>query len=420
MQLPAEESKRHKIGHKLQRACRTRWLSTDKAVLGVWQDYVAILLTLSAEEFRNDATALGLLSQMKTVKFIGSIYILKLILPILATISKCFQAGVVSFAKIVPTLEYAKEQLNQIAATETPITVLKQDLQPEGRLHLVLKDLRPTDQPDQSLPTSHQETQLKSFLKKYVEALTENINARFQESSPVLDSFRIFDLLSVPAKTDDGFSEYGTNMIKKLADHYYPGPQHADDRQQIVVEWQKAKYDLLQWKENDLPQAIRDGEGSITATDWCLSKLLQPTYRSHYPMLSFIAEVCLSCPSKELPSLIHEVVAEWLKEKDRRKLKRLPPISTVASSSSAITTPAATLVPEVIEVDLPQENEQEDQEMPSSLEPDDPPSLHVLQSADLEPNFDAYVAALELQDCDEDQIAPNMEDSDYESDYFSD
>ena len=71
MQLPAEESKRHKIGHKLQRACRTLWLSTDKAVLGVWQDYVAILLTLSAEEFQNDATAVGLLSQMKTVKFIG-------------------------------------------------------------------------------------------------------------------------------------------------------------------------------------------------------------------------------------------------------------------------------------------------------------------------------------------------------------
>ena len=71
MQLPAEESKRHKIGHKLQRACRTRWLSTDKAVQGVWHDYVAILFTLSAEEFRNDATAIGLLSQMKTVKFIG-------------------------------------------------------------------------------------------------------------------------------------------------------------------------------------------------------------------------------------------------------------------------------------------------------------------------------------------------------------
>ena len=71
MQLPADDSKRHKIGHKLQLACRTWWLSTDKAVLGVWQDYTAILLMLSADEFRNDGTAIGLLSQMKAVKFIG-------------------------------------------------------------------------------------------------------------------------------------------------------------------------------------------------------------------------------------------------------------------------------------------------------------------------------------------------------------
>lgn len=304
MQLPADESKRHKIGHKLQRACRTRWLSTDKAVLGVWQDYTAILLTLSADEFRNDATAIGLLSQMKTVKFIGSIYILKMILPILTTISKCFQAGVVSFAKIVPTLQYAKEQLKQIATNETPIAVLKQDLQPEGRLQLVLKDLRARDQPDQSLPT-----------------LTENIDARFQESSPVLDSFKIFDLLSVPTKTDDGFSEYGSSMIKKLADHYFPGPQHAEDHQQLIVEWQKAKYDLLQWKENDLPQAIRQGEGSITATDWCLSKLMQPPYRSHYPRLSFMAEVCLSCPVSNAWPERGASVLKWQKNRLRSRIK---------------------------------------------------------------------------------------------------
>lgn len=57
---------------------------------------------------------------------VGSIYILKMILPILTTISKCFQAGVVSLAKIVPTLQYAKEQLKQIATNKTPIAVLKQ------------------------------------------------------------------------------------------------------------------------------------------------------------------------------------------------------------------------------------------------------------------------------------------------------
>ena len=156
-------------------------------------------------------------------------------------------------------------------------------------------------------------------------------------------------------------------MIKKLADHYFPGPQHAEDHQQLLVEWQKAKYDLLQWKENDLPQAIHLGEGTITATDWCLSKLMQPPYRFHYPMLSFIAEVCLSCPvsnawpergasvlkwqnrlwsrikndllnpslhvsingpkqqSKELPSLIRDVIAEWLKEEIEESLKSFLP-----------------------------------------------------------------------------------------------
>ena len=35
-----------------------------------------------------------------------------------------------------------------------------------------------------------------------------------------------------------------------------------------------------------------------------------------------------------------------------------------------------------------------------------------------EPNFDAYVAALQFQDCDDCQ--PNMGDCDYESDYFPD
>lgn len=42
--------------------------------------------------------------------------------------------------------------------------------------------------------------------------------------------------------------------------------------------------------------SIRKGTGSVTTMDWCLTRLLQPTYRSHYPLLSFAAEVCFSCP----------------------------------------------------------------------------------------------------------------------------
>lgn len=238
-------------------------------------------------------------------------------------------------------------------------------------------------------------------------------------------------------------------MIKKLEDHYLPGPQHAEDHQQLLMEWQKAKYDLLQWKENDLPQAICEGEGSTTTTDWCLSKLMQSPYRSHYPMLPFIAEVCLSCPvsnaspergasmlkwqknrlrsqiknhllnpllhvsingpkqqSQELPSLICALVAEWLKEKDRRKLKKLSPISATVTSSCWPSTAAVPEHPPPLD-----EATLHDLDLPSSMEVDDS------QSINSELNVDAYVAALQFE-CDE--KSHNMEDSNYESDYFSD
>ena len=80
------------------------------------------------------------------------------------------------------------------------------------------------------------------------------------------------------------------------------------------------------------------------------------------------------------------------------------------------------LTPEAVAVedDLPhqvhtEEHDQEDQVMPSSLDPD--PCSSQLERTQ-EPNFDAYVAALQLQDCNDNHS--DMEDSDYESDYFSD
>ena len=51
------------------------------------------------------------------------------------------------------------------------------------------------------------------------------------------------------------FSEYGKNMVVTLAKHY-PDPGDTINRQQLLDEWQKAKYDLLQWKENDLPKTF--------------------------------------------------------------------------------------------------------------------------------------------------------------------
>ena len=73
---------------------------------------------------------------------------------------------------------------------------------------------------------------------------------------------------------------------------------------------------------------------------------------------------------------MQEVVVEWLKEKDRRKLKRLPPISTVTSTSVPhMTTTQLTPGAVAVEEDLPhqvhtEEHDQEHQVMPSSLDPE--------------------------------------------------
>ena len=100
------------------------------------------------------------------------------------------------------------------------------------------------------------------------------------------------------------------------------------------------------------------------------------------------------------------MVAEWVKEEDRRRLKKLPPISATVASSSLASAAAVPDHPPPLHKATPH-----DLDLPSSMEVDDS------QSINSEPNVDVYVAALQLE-CDE--KSHNMEDSDYESDYFSD
>lgn len=87
---------------KKKKACKTRWLSFDKAVNVVKANYEGILLTLQELDESNDVTAGGFLKKMKTIKFIGVIYILSDILPVLSQLSKAFQKGTINFSQINP------------------------------------------------------------------------------------------------------------------------------------------------------------------------------------------------------------------------------------------------------------------------------------------------------------------------------
>jgi hypothetical protein len=66
-------------------------LSFNEAVHGCYDDLPSIMQCLSLLE--KDVVATGLLKKMKNVRFGTSLFILKEILPILAKLSKTFQAG---------------------------------------------------------------------------------------------------------------------------------------------------------------------------------------------------------------------------------------------------------------------------------------------------------------------------------------
>lgn len=81
--MKLSEKARSVVAKKVRKACRTRWLSTSNAVDGVYEDFVLIIQATNLAD-EKDGLATHLLSKMKSFKFIGTIYILKTVLPELA------------------------------------------------------------------------------------------------------------------------------------------------------------------------------------------------------------------------------------------------------------------------------------------------------------------------------------------------
>ena len=95
-----------KIGKSFKKACRTRWLSMEKAIDSVYNDIVPLTQTLCLLSEDGDSMATGLLQQVRNIKFISAVYLLHQVLPPLGHLSKVLQAGSVSFAAIGPAINY--------------------------------------------------------------------------------------------------------------------------------------------------------------------------------------------------------------------------------------------------------------------------------------------------------------------------
>lgn len=182
------------LAKKLKKACQTRWLSFDASVTAALQSYEAILLSLQEID---DATAIGLISKLKTVKFLGALYILNAILPVLSCLSKQFQAGNFHFSMIRPAVNRAISALTNLKTTSQPLEKLQADIDSFTQISEDLKLRKDTGR------------QLETLLAKYVDALTTNIKDRLGSSPKVIEAYAIFDPLLLPSSDDDIFQEYG-------------------------------------------------------------------------------------------------------------------------------------------------------------------------------------------------------------------
>ena len=271
------------VAKNFKKACQTRWLSFDAATQAIHDDFLALQQTLRQLK-DNDAVACGLLSKIDSSKFIGTIYILKEILPVLASLSKNFQRGLLNFSHIEPSIAYTTHKLTEIADSKSAIAALKKDL--EGCLSTCELHL-----------TDPQENQLTGLLNKYVAALKENIHRRFDGDLPIVSAFSIFNPLTLPQSGSGAFKAHGTKQVKTLAVHFFQGDQEEKAKQeQLLAEWEEFKFDMHTWR-HDISEEVKVSHLE-TATEWCLKRLisLKTTYSSVFPALANIAEVCLSMP----------------------------------------------------------------------------------------------------------------------------
>ena len=161
----------------MRKACRTRWLSLEKSVQSVCRNLPALLQTLHwYKNKESNAIATGLLEKMKKPNFIGTLYILKSVLPILSGLSKVFQKGTICYPRISPAIRKSKTLLGKLKQDKTPVKEFRKETKTGNLvcLELTEKEIEET------------EVKMQDLCCKYVSALSENIDNRFQHSLPVV------------------------------------------------------------------------------------------------------------------------------------------------------------------------------------------------------------------------------------------
>ena len=276
-ELHMSEEQSKKLKKKVRKACKSRWLSMEASVISALENYEALLHCL--KELNKDATAFGLYKRMLPIKFLGALYILGEVLPVLASVSRLFQTNALNFSVIAPAIKACKASLQQIGERKTPTLKLQHDLSNGGSKASLEKELKQNDK-----------VMLDNMTLKYTEKLQDNLDKRFSHVLPVLSAMSIFDPSILPAETCPEFTNYGSESIQTISEFFW-GSRNKDE---LLAEWQNFKYQLVQMKSN-IPSSCSK---STTPLVWMLQRVMgqKHSFEKFFPSLVSVFEILLTLP----------------------------------------------------------------------------------------------------------------------------
>lgn len=134
----------------------------------------------------------------------------------MSNLSKLFQTSVLSYSLLQPSIQSIK---SRISALGNPLDDLIREVAAGGKI--AQAELVATE-PDKAF--------LSGMFEKYKMAVVENIDDRFSGVLGILESFHVFNSLTVPPADSPEFTVYGEDEVKKIKTHFYPKDKEASQQ----------------------------------------------------------------------------------------------------------------------------------------------------------------------------------------------
>jgi hypothetical protein len=249
----------------LKRPCPTRWLSTDAAVEAIVADLPALWKTLA--DMPTDATAVGLLSKMKTKRFVRALYTFHTVLPHLAHFSRELQADSLNFSDIAPAVQSCCRRLQLIQSENQVLERLRADWN-KFEFELGVLDVQ-------------EEKCITELTGKYVVATVAAIHDRVGDTA-VLKPFDILNPQRIRASnaTDPHFGEPEVKLLFLRYKHLMKRNERA-----ALTEWQHFCDQF-----GDVHPHVNSG------TQLCKAVITMPNAMTVNPFLTTIAQIALTLP----------------------------------------------------------------------------------------------------------------------------